>query len=353
MIITLVKADFSAKNIGTLSSFAVLTNILNATYDGPTSIEKGSALSATITLHDGYSISAEEISISMGGEYLTDVISVSGSVVTIEISEVTGVIVINMAGYEWTFPVVEWFDGSLASATGNELNDAGRVRTGYIALEDIQGYITVPYITATKFIVSCYDADMTYLGQLSTVLDGTVVIGTGQWISCGIQITPDILKTVTDLAYIRVIANSENSGVQFIMNGTVLATWSVETEDDSSSTTHFTVGTLAKGDGIETANTSRGRTNYIDVANLTGTNLTVKECQFIIAGYDADNNYLGQYSTNAGDFDLVACQTAALWLAANTQVPIANLTNATTIRLVAYAIANTPYVYIDDAVADL
>ncbi len=98
MIITLVKADFSSKNIGTLGSFAVLTNILNATYDGPTSVATGEAFTATITMHDGYTVSTDNLVISMGGAILTDAYSISDNVITINIAAVTGIIVINMIG---------------------------------------------------------------------------------------------------------------------------------------------------------------------------------------------------------------------------------------------------------------
>lgn len=122
MIITLVKADFSANNIGTLDSFAVLTNILNATYSGPTSVAKGEAFTATITAHDGYSIT--KFTISMGGTVLTDAYTISGNVATINIPEVTGIIVINMAT-ETGEVVLTWTvdEGYAIDATGKYVDE--------------------------------------------------------------------------------------------------------------------------------------------------------------------------------------------------------------------------------------
>lgn len=96
MIITLVKADFSANNIGTLSSVAIITNILNGVYSGPSSVEKGNSFSATIALNEGFVLPTTGISITMGGIALTNVYTVENGVVTINISEVTGIIVIDM-----------------------------------------------------------------------------------------------------------------------------------------------------------------------------------------------------------------------------------------------------------------
>lgn len=147
MIITLVKADFSAKNIGTLSSFAVLTNILNATYSGPVSVEKDGAFTATITMHDGYVI-PDNIIISMGGSTLTNAYSVSGNVITISIAAVTGVIVINMAGvaiedaYVSVLPLVQGYidNTSVNSSQSNRIRSNDLI-SGPFSIELNNGYL--------------------------------------------------------------------------------------------------------------------------------------------------------------------------------------------------------------------
>lgn len=94
MIITLVKADFSANNIGTLDSFAVLTNFgIGCSYNGPTSVSTGEALNATITIADGYVLT--NAGVTMGGVAL-DVVTITDNVITISIDAVTGIIIITV-----------------------------------------------------------------------------------------------------------------------------------------------------------------------------------------------------------------------------------------------------------------
>ena len=94
MIITLVKADFSAKNIGTVGSFAVLTNVSNATYNGPMSAIKNEAFNATITINNGYEF--KSILVTMNNVELTDAVTIDGENIAINITNVTGVIAITV-----------------------------------------------------------------------------------------------------------------------------------------------------------------------------------------------------------------------------------------------------------------
>ena len=97
MIITLVKADFSTNNIGTLNSFAVLTNFgVGCTYDGPSLVEKSGSFSATITIADNYALTLEGASVTMGGTLLTDALTVVDNIITISIAEVTGTLLITV-----------------------------------------------------------------------------------------------------------------------------------------------------------------------------------------------------------------------------------------------------------------
>lgn len=107
MIITLVKADFSANNIGQLSSFNVLTNILGgAVYTGPSAVKRGESLRATITFADGSELL--QMNVMMGGSIFTDY-TIENNVINLNIPEVTGVIVINIVATGETVipPVVD------------------------------------------------------------------------------------------------------------------------------------------------------------------------------------------------------------------------------------------------------
>lgn len=97
MIITLKGADFSASNIGTLSSWRISRSLgSGATYAGATSVDKGAAFSATVTLAEGYEIGTAGVTITMGGTVLSGAHSISGNVITITIAEVTGNVLIKV-----------------------------------------------------------------------------------------------------------------------------------------------------------------------------------------------------------------------------------------------------------------
>lgn len=98
MIITLKGADFSASNIGTLSSWRITRSLgAGATYEGPTSVDKGNVLQATITIAEGYELGTAGITVTMGGEVVSDAVSPnSDGSYTIYITCVTGNVVIKV-----------------------------------------------------------------------------------------------------------------------------------------------------------------------------------------------------------------------------------------------------------------
>lgn len=67
-----------------------------ATYEGPTSVDKDAALSATVTLAEDYEIGAAGVTITMGGSVLSGAHSISGNVITITIASVTGNVLIKV-----------------------------------------------------------------------------------------------------------------------------------------------------------------------------------------------------------------------------------------------------------------
>ena len=98
MIITLIGADFSKSNIGTLSSW-IISRVLGdgATYSGPSYVDKDAALSATVTLDEGYEIGSAGITVTMGGTALDESsYSVVDNVITFTIASVTGSVVIKV-----------------------------------------------------------------------------------------------------------------------------------------------------------------------------------------------------------------------------------------------------------------
>jgi hypothetical protein len=129
MIIVLKKADFSQSNIGTLSSWRISRSLgAGAIYEGPTSVDKGAALSATVTLAEGYEIGTAGVTITMGGIVLSGAHSISGNVITITIASVTGNVLIKVPTVNTTggeeepevpdtpdepTPVVGWFSNQI------------------------------------------------------------------------------------------------------------------------------------------------------------------------------------------------------------------------------------------------
>lgn len=97
MIITLVKADFSANNIGMINSWMINRALgTGAMYEGPNTVAKGEPLNATIRLSNGYYLLDDEAMITMGGADAGSVFTIDDFIVTINIPEVTGNIVIYM-----------------------------------------------------------------------------------------------------------------------------------------------------------------------------------------------------------------------------------------------------------------
>lgn len=96
MIITLTGASFADSNIGTLSTWSISRVIgSGATYTGPTYVDKDAALSATVTLDEGYEVGAAGVTVTMGGNAV-EASSISGQVITISIEKVTGNVVIKV-----------------------------------------------------------------------------------------------------------------------------------------------------------------------------------------------------------------------------------------------------------------
>ena len=96
MIITLKGADFSASNIGTLSSWRITRSLgTGATYEGVTSVDKGASFTATVTIAEGYELGAAGVTVTMGGNAISAA-TVNENVITIIIAEVTGNVVIKV-----------------------------------------------------------------------------------------------------------------------------------------------------------------------------------------------------------------------------------------------------------------
>lgn len=97
MIITLKGANFSNINIGNLYHWSVKYLIgKGATYVGDSSVIKDGAFNAVISIMDGYSLLENGVSVTMNGLALDGVTTIVGNQIAIEISIVTGPIVVTV-----------------------------------------------------------------------------------------------------------------------------------------------------------------------------------------------------------------------------------------------------------------
>lgn len=97
MIIILKNADFSASNIGTLSTWRIVRSLgAGASYEGVTSVDRGASFSATITIAEGYELGSAGVTVTMGGTPLTSGVTVNGNTITISIASVAGNVVIKV-----------------------------------------------------------------------------------------------------------------------------------------------------------------------------------------------------------------------------------------------------------------
>lgn len=163
MIITLKGADFSASNIGTLSSWRISRSLgAGATYEGVTSVDKGAAFSATVTLAEGYELGTAGVTITMGGTVLSGAHSIEGNVITITIASVTGNVLIkvptiNTAG---SGEVVEevWYMTDATDVMNNDetktLSDLAAANGAYAYLSDRNALLQNKPINAVKMVVS-------------------------------------------------------------------------------------------------------------------------------------------------------------------------------------------------------
>lgn len=101
MIITLVKADFSAKNIGVVGSYAVLTDLsAGLEYNGPTIITYRQPLEAVISVKEKYILMPETVVVTMKGKSVVDGIIATTENISINIPIVNGDVSIVALAYK-------------------------------------------------------------------------------------------------------------------------------------------------------------------------------------------------------------------------------------------------------------
>lgn len=136
MILTLKGADFSASNIGALNGYTVSINGTGIIYSGPSYVEKNAALSGTITLQSGYTLTSATV--TMGGNPVTSGVTVGTDTVTLNITNVTGNVIVTVVtvgsstggGEEETATLTLTQGYATGTVLDNALNT--RVKTNFI-----------------------------------------------------------------------------------------------------------------------------------------------------------------------------------------------------------------------------
>lgn len=189
MIITLMGADFSASNIGTLSSWRITRSLgTGATYEGATSVDKGAAFSATITIAEGYELGAAGVTVTMGGDVIS-ASTINGNVVTITIAEVTGNVVIKV-------PTVN-------TSTGEE--DSGS--TG--GNETTHYTITYKYVDASGTTVKPSTTESVAAGTNKTFTTANAPTVSGYKIN---SVSPTTATVVSNITVTYIYAKENNTG---------------------------------------------------------------------------------------------------------------------------------------------
>lgn len=169
MILTIKGADFSAANIGTLSTYIISKSIgSGATHDIPNFVEKNSSVNWTITLDEGYTFGT--YSVTMGGDVITP--TVVDNVMTISIAEVTGNVRIIVATVNENtgedepdepivpdYPEITWIKGKfiaregtpIATGSSTTFKDGEIASTSTATNWSVTDFIDVSYYKKLKY----------------------------------------------------------------------------------------------------------------------------------------------------------------------------------------------------------
>lgn len=300
MIITLKGADFSASNIGTLSSWRITRSLgTGATYEGATSVDKGAALSATVTIAEGYELGTAGVTVTMGGAVISAA-TVNGNVITISIAEVTGNVVIKVptvnisTGEEeepeipvepdvpsdegdennTTFAAV-WEQGTLQANNG-ESDSNTRIRTKFIDATHLESLV-INYNPAI-YAVALY---------WYSSLNNKSSVNSPSWQSENININAND-KTSN---YVRIVAKKvDDSNITPDDAENISVNISVKTSITEINTVTWLQGAIS-GTVSETADATRIKTDFINAENLVSLTTDFDSSIYNVAVYwysDAD-----------------------------------------------------------------
>lgn len=286
---------FKDNHIGTLSTWSIRTSLgIGATYDGPTSVDRdpAGALNATVTIAEGYELNGS-VTVTMGGNPVTEGITVDGNTITISIASVTDNVVIKVptkntntgeeeepetpdVGGDDTSTIATYqfkdqtFIGYLRG--GNYVASAKSATTDYIDISSkpkIGYYGRMGYVSGDNFhALEFYDANKNYLADLS-------VLGTGVPMYTNIDLSD---SKYASAKYVRAsVSQSSYTQEQFESWYFVVGSFIEEAPTLETLKVMFPEDGYLGTDGTLVAGTSSGNAYTTDYISLSGkTNIEYK-----------------------------------------------------------------------------
>lgn len=278
MIITISGANFSASNIGTLSTWTVSKSIgAGAEHSIPSYVDKNSAFNYTITLKDGYTFGT--YSVSMGGQIITP--TVTETSMTINIASVTGAIrievkTINSSTGEEDEPVtpkpekpstggdnISWLiNGYQSDGSINSLTTRARA---FVKVDDMQN-ATIVGNNNVKYCLYAFESNFqaSYKGKLDGFETGSS------------NMINELSKKIADTSSIKYIgitgAYSNDAEITDIDAFGNNFTFTGVSNANLMPANIFVSGGISSNNGELVSNGNRVRTLALNVENVTITN---------------------------------------------------------------------------------
>lgn len=271
MIITLKNANFSASNIGTLSTWRITRSLgAGATYEGPISVDKGASFSATVTIAEGYDVEADEVAVTMG-DIVISAATIDNNIIAIVIPEVTGNVVIKVptakvsnSPVQLTGISAEYPGGNIASnASIDDLKENLIVYANYS--DGTSTIIDTNAVTLSGTIGEGQNTITVTFGEYSTTLTIIGVVVLTQLIAMYDGTALDVGSTVDTLAGLGVMAVWSNGTTELVSDYTLSSNGQIVEGDNAINITYGNLTTTIHVNGVSAVDP-----NAVDLVLFTG-----------------------------------------------------------------------------------
>lgn len=225
MILTIKGADFSAANIGTLSTYVVSKSIgSGAEYNIPSTVEKNASVEWTITLIEGYTFGS--YTVTMGSEVITPV--VNENVMTITITNVTGNIRIMVGTFnengEPSVPDTPTFKDSITIDVKNFVKNTDIMPT------DTQYHVDGISFSTRYWVGAASQTDASKKGVYYLE---TFPFNDSEYLSCCVNVEDAIANGYTKIKVIKTnVTSTADSSCYYCRRTSTSTDWTVGKEKD-------------------------------------------------------------------------------------------------------------------------